>query len=144
MNGRDFLPLAVDLAARTSEAAWRTSISRAYYATFHVARALLRALHFRVPRADKAHNYLYERLNNCGLPTVETAARDLNALRFSRNDADYEERLAIVAAVARNELAKAQAIINTLDNLTPAELTQICDAMKIYERDVLQNVTWQP
>jgi hypothetical protein len=108
MNGRDFLPLAVDLAAGSSEAAWRTSISRAYYATFHVARELLRALRFRVPRADKAHNYLYERLNNCGLPIVESAARDLNALRFSRNDADYEERLTIPVHLASKELAKAR------------------------------------
>jgi hypothetical protein len=38
----------------------------------------------------------------------------------------------------------AEHIIQTLDALVEPTLTQITDAMKIYERDVLQNVTWHP
>jgi uncharacterized protein (UPF0332 family) len=144
MTGREFLPLAIDLAARTTEAEWRTSISRAYYAAFHVARTLLRDLRFVVPRADKAHSYLYERLNNCGDADIEKAGRDLSSLRFLRNRADYDEQAVIDAPIAANELSTAQSIIQALDNLTPAERTQIRDAMIVYERDVLQNVTWRP
>jgi uncharacterized protein (UPF0332 family) len=144
MNGRDFLPLAIDLAAGRSEAAWRTSLGRSYYAVFHVARTLLRDLGFVVPREDKAHSFLYFRLNNCGDAAVEQAARDLNMLRTLRNQADYDETVSLDAQAATAQISKAQGIIQTLDNLTPTERTQICDAMKIYERDVLQNVTWQP
>ena len=144
MNGRDFQPLAINLAAGTSEAEWRTSLGRSYYAAFHVARTLLRGLGFVVPREDKAHAYLYFRLNNCGDASVEQAARALSKLRTLRNQADYDEMASIDAQTAISQLPIVQRIIQTLDNLTPAERTQICDALKIYERDVLQNVTWQP
>ena len=55
MTGADFLPLAHDLAAASSEPEWRTAVSRAYYTAFHVARQLLEDLGFRVPRADRGH-----------------------------------------------------------------------------------------
>jgi uncharacterized protein (UPF0332 family) len=64
MNGRDFLPAARRMATSSDEADWRSAASRAYYAAFHAARDLLSALRFRTPRADRAHNYLYARLNN--------------------------------------------------------------------------------
>ena len=144
MNGRDFLPLAIDLAAATTEAAWRTSISRSYYAAFHVARTLLRDLGFVVPREDKAHSFLYFRLNNCNNAVVEDAARSLDRLRYLRNQADYEENQGFDAKTATHQIPIVQAVIQTLDNLTTAERTQIRDAMIIYERDVLQNVTWRP
>jgi uncharacterized protein (UPF0332 family) len=41
MMGRDFLVLAKKLAAGGTEADWRSVVSRAYYAAFHVARELL-------------------------------------------------------------------------------------------------------
>lgn len=49
MNWRDFLLVASRLAAETTEADWRTAVSRAYYAAFHVARRLLADLKFTVP-----------------------------------------------------------------------------------------------
>src|SRR4051812_2866511 len=74
MNGRDFLSSARRLAAGPDEADWRSAVSRAYYAAFHAARDLLADLRFRTPRADRAHNYLYVRLNNCGEPSTQDAA----------------------------------------------------------------------
>ena len=44
MAGPDFLPLAGRLVAGTTEPEWRTAVSRAYYAAFHVARRLLEDL----------------------------------------------------------------------------------------------------
>jgi hypothetical protein len=40
MNWRDFLQLARRLSRGTAEADWRTAVSRAYYAAFHIARRL--------------------------------------------------------------------------------------------------------
>jgi len=76
MNGRDFLPLATRLAEGTTEADWRSAVSRAYYAAFHVARRLFFDLKFTVPRADRAHQYLVFRLAalevSCGPWNAET------------------------------------------------------------------------
>src|SRR5436309_11372371 len=87
MNWRDFVSLAARLAANATEADWRSAVSRAYYAAFHIARRLLADLNFTVPRADRAHQYLVFRLSNCGEPTVEQAGRDLETLRRLRNRA---------------------------------------------------------
>jgi uncharacterized protein (UPF0332 family) len=46
MNWRDFLSLATRLATGATEADWRTAVSRAYYAAFHVARRLFADLNF--------------------------------------------------------------------------------------------------
>ena len=54
MNWREFLSLAARLASGGAEADWRTAVSRAYYAAFHVARRLFADLNFTVPRADRA------------------------------------------------------------------------------------------
>ena len=77
MNGRDFLPVARSLAGSGGEAERRSAVSRAYYAAFHASRDLFKRLGFIVPRADRAHEYLYRRLNNCGLgPVVDAIVYD--------------------------------------------------------------------
>ena len=38
MDCRDYLVLAEELSLRTSEACWRTAVSRAYYSAFHRTR----------------------------------------------------------------------------------------------------------
>ena len=58
MSPRDFLALAEKLIEDDTEGHWRSAVSRAYYAAFHVARSLLERLGFVVPKADPAHNHL--------------------------------------------------------------------------------------
>lgn len=145
MNGSDFLPLATRLAAAASEPEWRTAISRAYYAAFHVARQLLEELGFRVPRADRAHAYLTMRLNNCGDVSVQHAASNLHSLRSLRNQADYDLQRPIRPSVAVAQAQIAQQIIQALLRAKQEPMcTAIAEAMRIYERDVLHDVTWQP
>ena len=85
MNPRDFLVVANALIVGATEAAWRSAVSRAYYAAFHTARRLLRDLGFRTPRADQAHAYLWLRLSNCGDAQMVTAGQKLQDLRGERN-----------------------------------------------------------
>jgi hypothetical protein len=144
MTGRDFLSLAHQLAAAGTEAAWRTAVSRAYYAAFHYAREFLEDLSFTVPRADLAHKYLIFRLSNCGDVQVEQAAHDLDILRGLRNQADYELRRPFHQGIIPAEVQRAERIIQILDAVQDPRKTQITDAIKIYERDVLKNVTWHP
>jgi uncharacterized protein (UPF0332 family) len=143
MDGRDFLPLAENWARGGQEAEWRSAVSRAYYAAFHVARSLLRQCQFRVPRADQAHAYLAMRLSNAQHPDVEVAGRSLGALRQVRNRADYDVDRPFPQATAIAEVQIAKDVVQILEAaaLDPVK-TQITDAMKSYERDVLQNVTW--
>lgn len=145
MNWRDFLLLASRLAAEASEADWRTAVSRAYYAAFHVARRLFADLQFIVPRADQAHQYLVFRLSNSGEAAAEQAGRDLETLRRLRNRADYDEAPALTQPQASAAVQLAAGIIQGLDaaRQDPAR-TRIRDCMIIYERDVLHDVTWQP
>lgn len=145
MNWRDLLVLASRLAKGGTEAEWRAAISRAYYAVFHIARRLFVDLSFVVPRADRSHQYLVFRLSNSGEPSVEQAGRELDTLRRLRNRADYDETPAIKQLQAIGAVQIAEAIIQVLDNIQQEpSRTRIRDAMIVYERDVLRDVTWQP
>jgi uncharacterized protein (UPF0332 family) len=145
MNARDFLTLAQGLARQSAEAEWRTAVSRAYYAAFHVARDLLEGLGFTVPHADAAHGYLWLRLANSGNPQTVQAGNDLNAPRRDRNVADYELRRTILQGVALSRIGLASDVIRILDAATAEPTrTRITDEMKRYERNVLRNVTWRP
>lgn len=145
MNANDFLTLATQLVGGSTEAEWRTAISRAYYAAFHTARDLFESMGFAVPRADLAHQYLYHRLNNCGHAQLQQAGRDLSDLRTLRNLADYDLRHLLAQQSARNAVLLAQTIIQTLAVATVEPTrTQVRDAMIAYERNVLRHVTWSP
>ena len=145
MNWRDFLLLASRLAAGTTEADWRTAVSRAYYAAFHIARRLFADSGFTVPRADRAHQYLVFRLSNSGESIVEQAGRDLDTLRRLRNRADYDGTPALTQPQASAAVRIAEGIIQALDAARQEPVrTRIRDGMIAYERDVLHDVTWQP
>jgi uncharacterized protein (UPF0332 family) len=145
MNPRQFLDLANDLVTGTREAEWRSAVSRAYYATFHVAGNLLRRCGFNVPRAEQAHGYLWLRLSNCGHPDLERAGDSLKDLRTERNRADYDLHQAQDEGEAVNSVQFAEDIIRPLEEAAelPHVLQQITEAMRAYERDVLGEVTWR-
>jgi uncharacterized protein (UPF0332 family) len=145
MNGRDFLPLAKSLLKDMTEAGRRSAVSRAYYAAFHVARRLMDDLGFAVPRADQAHGYLWLRLSNSSDLAVVDAGQRLGTLRRKRNFADYDVAASLSISEATAHVVDAEEIIQIFDaaNVEPTR-TQITDAMKVYERDVLKLVTWHP
>ncbi len=145
MDFRDYLSLATTLARGTAEAEWRSASSRAYYAAFHVARRLMLGLGFRVPRADRAHNYLVLRLSNAGHLDVEKAGRRLGVLRQERNRADYDDHLTITQATAADHVRLAVQVVQALDAAAVEPVRpQITTAMRDYERNILHDVTWQP
>jgi uncharacterized protein (UPF0332 family) len=145
MNWREFLVLASRLAAGGTEGDWRTAVSRADYAAFHVTRQLFLELSFVVPRADRAHQYLVFRLSNGGETDGEQARRDLDTLRRLRNRADYDAAPPLQKTQALASVQLAEGIIRSLDSARqePAR-TLIRDAMLVYERVVLRDVTWRP
>jgi uncharacterized protein (UPF0332 family) len=145
MDFRDYLSLADTLAKGATEAEWRSACSRGYYAAFHVARRLLLGLGFRVPQADRAHGHMWIRLANSGVGEVRKAGLLLNDLRRERNRADYDDHRTIAGDVAAEQVRFAEEIIQALDAAAVDPVrTRITDAMKVYERDVLHDVTWHP
>ena len=145
MNPRDLLEVANDLVSGTREADWRSAVSRGYYAAFHVTRQLLALCGFSVPRADQAHAYVWLRLSNAGHPDISQAGLDLADLRSKRNWADYDLDRPVADTDAVIWVQTANDIIKLLDQVPalPHVQQQITDAIKVYERDVLKQVTWQ-
>ena len=143
---RDLLDLAADLVGGPGEAHWRAGASRAYYAAFHAARELLIACRFVVPQADRAHAYLALRLENCGHPDLEQAGSDLGTLRQWRNRADYDLPGPFAQADAFDLVQTALGVVQLLESVptVPTVQAAVTQAMRDYERDVLQDVTWQP
>jgi uncharacterized protein (UPF0332 family) len=146
MDETGFLNVADVLSRGDTEAEWRSAISRAYYAAFHKARRLLRQGRFAVPDADKAHAYLWLRMGNCGHPDVIELGYKLSHLRSMRNGADYDFDTPTDQAAAFHYVQVATDIIQLLDDLSKeaAIFARVLDAIKVYERDVLREVTWHP
>ena len=144
MNARAFLTQAQRLVSLAGEEDWRSAVSRAYYSVFHVAREFMEGLGFTVPQADRAHGYLWLRLQNCGEPSLEQLGRDLQEMRRQRNFADYDLNRAYRQSDAQREVQRAARLILIFDAVVEPTRTQVMDTMKDYESDVLKVVTWHP
>ena len=146
MTGRDFLVLARRLEAMSDEAAWRSAVSRGYYAAFHAGREFLSNLRFRVPRSDRAHAYLWLRLQNCGDSRLRQTGQHLNDLRGRRNRADYDLHIPVTRAGAAQWVTDAEQIILALEAAAVDRARSAAIQAEIirYERDVLHDVTYHP
>lgn len=91
----EFLKLACDLQGRSGpgyseEAAYRTAVSRAYYAAFCRTRDYAQAnLRFRPSRTARDHQQLIDHLRLQAHPWGDIAD-DLDDLRGWRNQCDYD------------------------------------------------------
>ncbi len=146
MKPHEFLEVADEWVAGIREAEWRSAVSRAYYAAFHVARDLLQKCGFMVPQGEQAHAYLWLRLSNSIHPDVKLACGDLNYPRSMRNRADYDLDQPFPHTVAVGQVQAAEDIIKLFDAIpaTPTVQAQITTAIKDYEQKVLGQNTWQP
>jgi uncharacterized protein (UPF0332 family) len=127
-DGRAFLILAQELASAPAaggtedleSARLRSAISRAYYAAFWRARALLLAEGERIPRLD-AHQAVIEAFRSSPYRARMALGENLGRLRSDRNAADYAvaddmPRLRLTAARA---IDRAGLVLAALDRLTP-------------------------
>src|SRR4029450_10002013 len=116
MNFREFLDVADTLAQGLTEAEWRSAISRAYYAAFHVGRIYLQTLGFVVPRGEQAHGFVWLRLSNSGHVEVRRVGATLSDLRKQRNFADYDDERFLSNKLAGDVAELAAEIIEILDS----------------------------
>lgn len=143
IRGDEFLKFAETYATGTSEADWRSAVSRAYYAAFHVARDFMTSLGFVTPRAELAHAFLWRRLGNCGLAPLALAGSRLNQLRGERNRADYDLNSDLTKKDTQAAVKSAAMVIATLQAVSPDDRRLVTEVMKTYERDVLRESTWR-
>lgn len=105
MNATEFISVATQLLAGEGEGRLRSAVSRAYYGAFHVAKQFLVDCGVIVPIDFAAHRNVCWCLANSSEPSIVEAGRRLEALRTTRNNADYN---LTTARFARNLYAKAQ------------------------------------
>ena len=143
MSPREFLSLADRLLGETTEADWRTAISRAYYAAFHESRELLASWGFVIRQADQAHTGVSRRLTCSGSPQLVNLGRSLSDLKRMRNVADYDLHCTITRQGACDEVLKVNRLLTAHTAFTDNERRLAIEGIRRYERDVLREVTWR-
>jgi hypothetical protein len=141
MDPRDFLQVAVALSARPTEAERRTAVSRAYYASFHVALQLVDEKCGVVVPIHQAHVKLCYCLQHVGKNTdAYDAGRILDALREARRIADYElsDNAPKKPSWAAFHVRQTQDIIDALDRCSvEPNLSVVIEAVRGYAHDRL-------
>jgi len=132
-----FLDVAKKFLNTPSEAAYRSAVSRAYYAVFHAAANFLEKLGFKKTKGPQAHEEIPARFNNCGVADGEKIADWLHDLHRQRILADYDLKSDQFAAQFRVAfwVAKAEQAILTLNTLSASQNTciQIRNGIRAYE-----------
>lgn len=115
----EFASLAVRLAEQDDEASLRTSVSRGYYAVFHLAQQVLE-LHdpeFHTLRVKDSHKLVWDRLAALKRKQAKTAERSGRSLLHKRKDADYRVDTADWPRQTKNALAEMQRALSALTDL---------------------------
>jgi uncharacterized protein (UPF0332 family) len=132
-----FLDVSKKFLNIPSEAAYRSAVSRAYYAVFHVAVSFLEKLGFKRTKGPQSHGELPARFNNCGVADGEKIADLLHDLHRQRLLADYDLKSDQFAAQFKVAfwIAKAEQAILILNTLSASQNTciQIRNGIRAYE-----------
>jgi hypothetical protein len=120
MDGRELLNVSRELAAGASEAHWRSSVGRAYYALLHEVLGALRRWGFAVPPRDKVHTFARLKLIYATDPDLKRIGLALEAHGRLRNAADYQLSVPgpfLSARLAVQASADAASAVDLLDAL---------------------------
>jgi len=141
MIPNDFMDLAARLSNGDNEAEFRTSVSRAYYGTFHAAVQILVEAGISLPLGPESHHKVRLCLLECGDAAGFQAGSQLQTLRKQRNIADYELRNSTNrdGRNAKSQVQTARVILRLLDacQQEPA-LTHFRAKVRDYAANVLR------
>jgi uncharacterized protein (UPF0332 family) len=116
----DYLDLALELSSQAAssrhhDANLRSSISRAYYATYHKSRQFLKQKWgISVPKNSGAHKRVRHEFKRREQYRIE---ENLYRMRDYRNNADYEDTFAKLEEIAEENIILANEIISDLSLL---------------------------
>jgi len=114
-----YFDLAVKLRGQAgssehSDACLRSSISRAYYATFHKSRQYLEAKWgVTIPKSSSAHWVILSELRSKGQHSI---ARTLNRMHIDRKKADYDDNVENLKSTVQATINRANHINSLLSN----------------------------
>jgi hypothetical protein len=141
MNGKDFYSLAVSLAAGSTPAEMRSSISRAYYGAFHRACELLEHWRIALPLGPECHTKVRFLLEQSGDAEIAAVSSKLSTLRIARNNADYalKRAQAETRKIVAVQLQAADDVISCLDGYFLGDtVNSISEPVREYARSVLR------
>lgn len=121
---KEYINLRWKLAKEKIEAAkvllrnkkYRDTISRAYYAIYYAAKALL-LYHGQDPHTHKGVDILFRKFCATHKKPQETFAKILSVMREERLNADYREKVRITQVDAQEAIDMAQSFLKEIRNL---------------------------
>lgn len=108
---KDYVYLAEDLLTRAEESYLQSSISRAYYGVFCIAR---NKKSYKVYQGPDVHRQVITAFKNSVNKNEQNIGQILDNLRRSRNIADYNEDKLINKILAKRIVIKAKVILSSL------------------------------
>ena len=115
-----YLDLAIELYEQAEssghrDANWRSSISRAYYATYHQSRQLLKdKWGIAVSKDTATHGQVRSEFLNKRQYSI---AKKLKRMRIDRNKADYDDRFVNLEETVQINIERAKKVISILNHI---------------------------
>lgn len=109
---KGYVHLAEELQKRTEESYLRSSISRAYYGAFCIARNKKGYQNYKLKRGENIHWIVIDAYKNSSNANEQNIGRILDKLRKTRNDADYDENKPIKKDLAERIVISAKQILS--------------------------------
>ncbi|MFA4917381.1 MAG: hypothetical protein WC560_12025 [Syntrophales bacterium] len=139
MDPRDFLQIATNLSNGSKPAEFRTAVSRAYYAAYHVGVGFLNGMDCHISEGSNGHAEVSRDLNNCGDHELSKVGSKINDLRSERIIADYKLNKTKYDDQRNTQatVMQAERIIKALDQYasSPRQI-EIAKAIKEYRKKV--------
>jgi uncharacterized protein (UPF0332 family) len=110
----DYLDLADELAVKTDESAWRSAISRAYYAVLHAAFQALPAAQRRAISHGATHRATWQVYAASSVQGCRQIGNAGLHLRDGRVDADYRSSAQVTQPQARRLVIYARQTMERL------------------------------
>lgn len=111
---KDYIDLAEELLNRTEESYHRSSISRAYYGVFCIAKNKKGYRNYKLKKGENIHWIVINAYKNSSDINEQNIGRILDKLRKSRNDADYDESRSIDRNLAERVVLSAKQILTRM------------------------------
>lgn len=108
--------IAEELLRRSDESSLRSSISRAYYGVFCIARNKKDYKNFRLKKGESLHWIVINAYKQSRDRREKEIGRILDNLRRFRNNADYDEDKPIHRGLAERAFLSAKQILTSLES----------------------------